>query len=216
MITTKKAVHNKGDRKKKAKEVIIEEATNLFYEFGYEGTSIRDVVGKLNIPHPSIYYYFKNKEHLLFEVIESSGLEVITELEKAINYVEEPLSKLANMVYRHLVTVINKKRKHKVFMEDGYNLRGKLADRLMFLNQKIYNLYYYQVKILGERGLLKSREYPVITFMILGIINWTYRWFKEDGRLSIEELAYVVINSIFYGVIPGETKPLNLLSIKVE
>lgn len=209
------AIH-KVSPKKTTKEAIIEEATNLFYEFGYGRTSIRDVTGRLNIPNPSIYYYFKNKEHLLFEVIESSGLDVINALETVINQVDDPLDKLANMVYRHLYLVIKKRKKHKVFIEEGYHLSGKLAERITFLNRKIYNLYYYQIKILGERDLLKTKECSVVTFMILGIINWAYRWFREDGRLSLEQLVDIIIISVFYGVVQGEMKAIKFLPIKEE
>ena len=171
-------IQNKATPKKNTKEAILEEATDLFYEVGYARTTIRDVAGRLKIPNPSIYYYFKNKERLLFEVIESSGLDVVKELEVAVNQIENPLDKLPNMIYRHISLNIRKRKKHKVFIEEGYHLTGKLYDRLIFLNRQIYNYYYYQIKFLGEKDLLKTREYSVLTFMLLGIINGVYRWYK--------------------------------------
>ena len=203
---------NKGAPKRNIKEAILEEATDLFYEVGYARTTIRDVAGRLKIPNPSIYYYFKNKERLLFEVIESSGLDVVKELEAAVNQLEDPLDKLANMMYRHISLNIRTRKRHKVFIEEGYHLTGKLYDRLTFLNRQIYNHYYYQIKLLGEKDLLKTRDYSVLTFMLLGIINWVYRWYKEEGRLSLEQISNMMIDSIFNGMIKLPSGHITLAS----
>jgi len=205
VVTVEITSENKGISKKNTKEAILEEATDLFYEVGYARTTIRDVAGRLNIPNPSIYYYYKNKEHLLFEVIESCGLEIVKELEAALNQIDDPLDKLAHMIHRHISLNIKKRKKHKVFIEEGYHLTGKLYDRLIFLNRQIYNYYYYQIKLLGEKDCLKTKEYSVLTFMLLGIINWVYRWYKEKGSLSLEQISNIMVDSVFNGMLKSST-----------
>jgi AcrR family transcriptional regulator len=213
---TEITAENKAAPKRNTKEAILEEATELFYEVGYARTTIRDVAGRLGIPNPSIYYYFKNKEYLLFEVIESCGLDVVKELEVAVNQIEDPLEKLANMISRHISLNIRKRKKHKVFIEEGYHLSGKLYDRLIFLNRQIYNYYYYQIKLLGEKELLKTSEYSVLTFMLLGTINWVYRWYKEEGELSLEQISDIMISSIFGGMINSPGDHIALASARGE
>jgi AcrR family transcriptional regulator len=194
-------VENKMRAKEGAKEAILREAADLFAEKGYWKTTIRDVAGRLNIPNPSIYYYFENKEHLLFEIIEASGLGIINELEQVRNQHLDPVDKLANMIYRHIAYNVTHKNGHKVFIEEGYHLTGKLYERIVFLNRQIYNNYYYQIKILSEQDLIKDAEYSVLTFTLLGAINWVYRWFKEDGKLSIEDVTRILINTMFLGLL---------------
>jgi len=200
-LLSKMVVENKTEGKRDTKEAILREATMLFSENGYWKTSIRDVAGRLNIPNPSIYYYFKNKEYLLFEIIESSGVAIINELEQVRNQHLDPVEKLANMIYRHVAYNITHKNSHKVFIEEGYHLTGKLHERIVFLNRQIYNNYYYQIKMLGEQGMLNGTEYSVLTFTVLGAVNWIYRWFKEDGKLSIEDISHVVIQALFTGIV---------------
>ena len=43
---------------------ILNAATDLFHEFGYNGTSVQDIVSKANVPKGSFYNYFKSKEEL--------------------------------------------------------------------------------------------------------------------------------------------------------
>lgn len=189
---------------KTTKTAILEQATALFYEFGYPNTSIRDIAQSLNINNPSIYYYFNSKENLLFEIIEFIGLEVVKELEEVVATVNDPVTRLATMVSRHIHLNIQERKKIKVFIEEGYHLSGKFKDRILFLNRKIYHNYYYQLKIMGEQNLLTSDKYSIMAFTILGAINWAYRWFKEDGSSSKEEVAKTITHSIFSGIIKAE------------
>ena len=43
---------------------LLKAAINLFHEFGYNGTSVRDIVSAAKVPKGSFYNYFKSKEAL--------------------------------------------------------------------------------------------------------------------------------------------------------
>ena len=45
-------------------EKLLKAAINLFHEFGYNGTSVQDIVGAAKVPKGSFYNYFKSKEAL--------------------------------------------------------------------------------------------------------------------------------------------------------
>ncbi len=50
---------------KNLKETIIEAAWELFYEKGYEQTTINDIIGRAGVAKGSFYYYFRSKDTLL-------------------------------------------------------------------------------------------------------------------------------------------------------
>jgi hypothetical protein len=37
--------------------------------------------------------------------------------------------------------------------------------------------------------------------MILGGVNWFLRWYRSDGRLTVDEIAGAYIDFIFYGLL---------------
>src|SRR6266403_2993305 len=45
-------------------EKLLKAAINLFHEFGYNGTSVQDIVSAAKVPKGSFYNYFKSKEAL--------------------------------------------------------------------------------------------------------------------------------------------------------
>jgi len=48
---------------------IVHAAASIFYEKGYEGTSLQDIAGAVGLLKGSIYYYIKTKEDLLYEIV---------------------------------------------------------------------------------------------------------------------------------------------------
>ncbi|MDH5517393.1 MAG: TetR/AcrR family transcriptional regulator [Gammaproteobacteria bacterium] len=51
------------------KELIVEAADQLFYQYGYSQTSFSDISDKAGIPRGNFYYYFKTKDDILTAVL---------------------------------------------------------------------------------------------------------------------------------------------------
>ncbi|WP_440994329.1 TetR/AcrR family transcriptional regulator [Cysteiniphilum litorale] len=54
--------------KQKGQKKIVNAAKKLFVKKGFDGTSLRDIATKANVPVSLIYHYFENKVHLWQEV----------------------------------------------------------------------------------------------------------------------------------------------------
>ena len=61
-----KALFSKSSRQQAKVDVIVRAAARLIYERGVADTSLDDVAEALGIAKPSLYYYVKNKEELIF------------------------------------------------------------------------------------------------------------------------------------------------------
>ena len=71
-----------GERKPREERwaELIEVATQVFYEKGYDGASLQDIADRLGMLKGSLYYYIQSKEDLLFDVISAvhrDGLAVV-------------------------------------------------------------------------------------------------------------------------------------------
>jgi AcrR family transcriptional regulator len=66
------------------KSEIIKVAVSAFKQKGYHGTTMDDIARKLKITKGSLYYYFKNKEAILFNC-HMASLDIV---DKAIERVE--------------------------------------------------------------------------------------------------------------------------------
>jgi AcrR family transcriptional regulator len=68
------------DRAKATKGQLIEEATALFAERGYEATSIEAVLQRTGVSRGALYHHFKSKEALFEAVYESAQARVAQEV----------------------------------------------------------------------------------------------------------------------------------------
>ncbi|MBW2031613.1 MAG: TetR family transcriptional regulator [Deltaproteobacteria bacterium] len=187
------------------KEKIIEVAADLFGEKGYAATSIRDISQALKVSIATLYYYFKNKEDLLFTIIESIGDDLLVRLKEARDKYEDPMEALREMLSRHIALTEKKKNMVKVYVVEQHNLSKRFKKIIYKQHREIYDVYIEQLRRLRDQGLISSEPLSVTAFAIFGMVNWCYRWFKQGGRLSINDVTQRLIDMIFYGIIDQKT-----------
>ena len=191
--------------KKNTREILLKNATNLFYEKGYTNTSIREIGARTGISSSIIYHYFKNKEELLFEITHSSTKDLIQSLRETEERISDPVECLREMLtWQTVIFSLKKKKEGKILAIDSYQLRGKRGDIIRKMQREIYDIYLEKVKEIKEKGLLKEIDLTVLTFCIFGIINSFHNWYKDSGRLSKEGVAENMEKLLFHGILKQE------------
>jgi AcrR family transcriptional regulator len=90
-------VHKDGKRQR-----ILNAAQEIISEKGLKDSTIIEIASKAGVVDSIIYYYFKNKEDLLFCALDSQIKSATTELLCHLKGVIGPVSKLSKMVWYHL------------------------------------------------------------------------------------------------------------------
>jgi AcrR family transcriptional regulator len=187
---------------KDTRAILLNVATNLFYQKGYPNTTIREVGQKAGISNSIIYHYFKNKEDMLFEIIQVSSRDLINALIKIQQDVEDPVECLKEMLKTHMVAwCLKRKKETKIIVADDYWLTGKRREANRVTQRQIYKLYLNKLEELSKKGLLKPVDLRVLAFTIFGAINSFFRWYREGGPLSKEDVADNVIAIMFRGLL---------------
>ena len=73
---------------------LIEVATRLFTEHGYEGTSIEAVLSAAGVSRGALYHHFAGKEALFEAVVEAVSAQVTAELTEVISGCSDPVDAL--------------------------------------------------------------------------------------------------------------------------
>jgi AcrR family transcriptional regulator len=182
--------------------MIIRKAVDLFYKHGFVKASIRDIVRAVGVTNSTVYIHFKNKDEILYHIIEDIGEALLKELQAVSDRREDPIECLQDMIFRQ-VCLINAKRKEiKIYMEEQYQLPAPLRKKALEQHRQIYDLYYHKICEIRNKDLSREIDETVMTFSIFAMMNWAYRWFKDNGRLSIEEVARDITRIFFSGIFP--------------
>ena len=186
------------------KDEISNVAAKLFAQKGFVGTSMRDIANALNVSIASVYYYYRNKEDLLYSIIDSIGVELLVALKKAISESDSPSEQLRRMIYYHTLLIKEKGDRIKVYVEEQHNLSNKLGKLIFIQHREIYSFYVDQLRELQKDKIVSCEPLSIAAFAILGTLNWCYRWYNKDGDLSIEDVATRLADLLFYGIIDKE------------
>ncbi|MGB5156078.1 TetR/AcrR family transcriptional regulator [Desulfobacterium sp. N47] len=186
------------------KQIILDKAVDLFYEFGFVRASVRDIVKTVGVTNSTIYVHFKNKDQILYTIIQDIGSIVLQELHKAIEKHDDPVECLKEMIFRQTCLIKEKRKELKIYIEEQYQLPKALSSLAIKQQRQIHDLYYNKFCELEQIGILKKGiDKTVMAFSVFAMMNWIYRWYNDNGRLSIEEIANQSI-AVFFGGILAE------------
>jgi AcrR family transcriptional regulator len=84
----------KGAQKEQLRELILKTASELFIEQGYSAFSMRKLAELLGYSPATLYLYYRDKDHLLFSVVDDAFTRFRTELLQAADGSEDPWERL--------------------------------------------------------------------------------------------------------------------------
>ncbi|MFH2047197.1 MAG: TetR/AcrR family transcriptional regulator [Pseudomonadota bacterium] len=189
------------------KQEILDKAVDLFYEYGFVKASVRDIVRTVGVTNSTIYVHFKNKDEILYTIIQDIGSIVLEELHKAIANNDDPVKCLKEMIFRQTCLIKEKRKELKIYIEEQYQLPKALSSEAVKQQRQIHDLYFNKFCELEKIGLLKQGiDKTIMAFSVFAMMNWIYRWYNDSGRLSIEEIANQSIAVFFGGIMVEKSK----------
>jgi len=84
---------------------------------------------------------------------------------------------------------------------DDFFLTGKRREANPSIQREIHSLYRIKLEELRETGLLKDLGLTVPAFTLFGTIGSFFKWYREGGSLSKEDVAQNVFSIIFNGIL---------------
>jgi len=194
-------------KKPSTKDKLLRAATDLFYRKGYADTTIQDIGSMAGISSSLIYHYFGTKEELLFEIIETTRNSFETILLKIQRDTPNPLDCLREIIRATVIHPNSETKKEtKVFLDENYWLTKKHKERVKQRERELYEVLVTKVSESQEQGLVKNLPATIVAFNIIGVLNWSYRWYKAKGPLTIEEIAAVIVDFVMEGIVAPNSR----------
>ena len=182
---------------------ILEVAIDLFAANGFKGTSIRDIAKSTGMTISGIYYYFGNKEGLLFAILEHATRQIVEELRRVAESDLDPLERFKLLVKTHFSLLLDVYRNEaKILFLDEEKL-SRLSKQFQI---EILNIYREELRNLQSLGYVKYKNVTILAFNIFGVLNWHLRWHKPDGPMSIDEINDEMLTFVLYGTL-GSSQP---------
>ncbi|MEE8201714.1 MAG: TetR/AcrR family transcriptional regulator [Candidatus Acidoferrales bacterium] len=185
---------------------ILECATRVFCEKGYEGASIRDISRRSRVSLAGLYYYVESKEKLLFLIQKHCFTTLQRRLELQLQRAgDNPEAKLRLLIHNHLSYFLQNPEAMKVLSHESDSLTPPYARQVAELKRSYYRLCRSLLEELKRRRKLKRLNTRLAMLSLFGMMNWIYTWYNPKVDPDADSLADQMTRLFFDGVLarPG-------------
>lgn len=186
-----------------SREEIQEKAMQLFLERGYHGMSTTDLCEALGISRPTLYWYFKDKEDILFSVHKSRLESRIQPILAQMKETRDPVARLRFFIHEHTKGVCLH-ADTKVLINETPYLAAEHSAWVLEVWAEILDVLRQTLRELKESGKMRDVDELFAAFSLIGMVMWPYTWFDRTRPEGVEGLINAIEEIIFGGLLkPG-------------
>jgi TetR/AcrR family transcriptional regulator, cholesterol catabolism regulator len=180
----------KAKKQAYVQDEILASAVTLFAARGFRAVTIDDIASNLGYTKSVVYYYFRSKNEILWQVF-SRIYDTYFESIKSISSPDtDALEAMSQIIRAHALNVMERREWNAIYYRDESELTDK-QQKLILGRKREYDAAIEAVYQSGvDTGVFRS-DIPTAVAVrgILGMCNWLYTWYKEDGPLSPQQIA---------------------------
>ena len=172
------------------RERIIAVASELFYERGYENSSLDAIAERMGVTKPFIYVHFASKADLLAEICARGIGSALAALNGVLtNFTGSLRERLAEVGGRFVVAVLHNQRDIAIMTREEKNLTPeaylRISDMRREFDRKLVALLDQGV----AAGEFHTSDTRMAALAIGGLVSWAYVWYRCGGRLTLEQTS---------------------------
>lgn len=169
-------------------EEILQSAALAFREKGYYRTTMEDISEKLYMTKGSLYYYFKDKEQILYQCHKHS-LGLVLEMLDQVNASGKTADEKLRMLIMNIVSVMIDALKGSAMAIEFNALSEDLLSEIVAMRDRYERGIRDIIKEGQKEGVFVRCDPKLTTFAILGAVNWITKWFSLEGPLTAREIG---------------------------
>lgn len=167
---------------------ILKSAASAFRRRGYYGASVDEIARALHMTKGNLYYYFKDKEDILFACHEFALDLLLKMLKKVEDSSHPPQEKLRRVIVSFVHMMIDELRGTALTMDVqalSASRRRKVIAKRDHFDRGIRRIISTGI----ETGVFRNADPKLATFALLGSLNWIPYWFDPSGEATSVEIG---------------------------
>lgn len=189
---------------------ILDHATEVFADKGYEGASMRDLSRLSGMSLAGLYYYFDSKEKLLYLIQKHTFTTIVARLRDRLEASSDPEERIRIFVHNHVDYAVARQKAMTVLSHEDDVLQDAHGAEVAALKKE-----YYKICVELVDGLAKAENLPRLgpkaaknggistrtaVMGLFGMMNWLYTWYKPSVDPEAEIIAREISDIFLQGV----------------
>jgi TetR/AcrR family transcriptional regulator, cholesterol catabolism regulator len=186
----------------RAQEIYLT-AAQLFVEKGVESTSLADIAAALNITKAGLYYYFESKQELLYRIVTLGLDSVKNEVLDPAREIEDAEERLKFIILNHARLAAEGNHAVIIISHEINSLSFTQREAILKRRRDYFEFVRDTLVELQKDEKLYEIDITTATFTLFGMILWLSRWFRPNGKLSVEKVCRDVCEMALKGLLRG-------------
>jgi AcrR family transcriptional regulator len=182
---------------------ILERAARVICRQGFEATSMQEIAEACGLTKAGLYHHVKTKDALLLAIM-NYGMDLFEELVlDRVAGIADPLERLRATMARNVELVTQDSSKEvTIILHEHQTLTGDAQREINARKKRYVRFLEDSLREAIDRGRVRPVDPTLAAFSFLGVVLWTYKWYRADGRISPAQLAAGMIDLFFDGLLP--------------
>ena len=178
---------------------ILAHATDVFYERGYEGASMRDLSRASGMSLAGLYHYCESKEKLLYLIQKHTFSTIVEKLRERLSEEVDSEARIRLFILNHLEYFLANQKAMKVLSHEDEVLKNGYGSEVAAIKREYYRICLGLLdEYKRERGLEFSSRIAVLS--LFGMMNWIYTWHNPRIDANAAELARQMADIFLQGI----------------
>jgi AcrR family transcriptional regulator len=186
--------------KERRKNRVYKAAAKTLYRKGYDRTSIRDIAKATDMTTAGLYYYFKSKEELLFQILNNHMDDMIIGIGKIPVDETNPLDLIKSYIQYQIGTYCTDKYRTKLILNDDDCLTGDWYNQIKDKQRQYLGYWRNALGIYFKAEGFDSKDIAIDAHCLVGMCAWIYRWYDPKGEVDPETLATKIFETYIFGI----------------
>ena len=171
-------------------EEIIAAAAKVFQTKGYHAATVQDIADAVGILKGSLYHHVKSKEDLLYLIVKEPIARMYERMTEIAASDLPAAEKLRRAILAHLEAFDRHYPHLFVYLHEREEMKRRFREQFK-LSPKQYERCWQQILREGVKSgeFRPDLDVPVVSYGLLGMLNWLYKWYDPRGRLGVREVA---------------------------
>lgn len=185
---------------------ILKSAAAAFRRRGYYGASVDEIAKALHMTKGNLYYYFQDKEEILFACHEYA-LDLLRKMLKRVEASPyPPQEKLRRVIVSFVHMMIDELRGTPLTM-DVQALSPLRRKRVIAKRDRLDHGIRHLIGEGVRKKIFRPVDPKLATFVILGSLNWIPYWFDPRGEASSVEISEEFAEHLIQGLLRNKPEP---------
>jgi AcrR family transcriptional regulator len=167
---------------------ILKSAAIAFRRLGYHGATVEQIAAALQMKKGNLYYYYRNKEEILLACHQYSLDRLLALLDEVEDSDAAPDEKLRRLIVTFVHTILDELHGTALFL-DLEALTAAHRKQVIARRDQFDHGMRRVIEDGVATGVFGGIDAKLLSFAILGAVNWIPRWYQPNGPASSQEIA---------------------------